>query len=151
MVEGKRGVSDHMALFEQKAVAYFSFLTDKYKMRLKVDRRPTWINVKYSGSASTIRISYEARENLILTHLIKGKEINELGKYGVDWFYLQDVIRAKQLPYDIQFQKPIGDRFTPDELNTILAQSADIVREYCQDILQGDLSQSSSTISETSR
>ena len=141
MVEGKRGVSDRTALFEQKAVAYFSFLTDKYRMRLKVDRHPTWINVKYSGSASTILINYEARENLILIHLIKGKEINGPGKYGVDWFDLEDVIRAKQLPYDIRFQKPIGDWFTPDDLNTILAQSADIVREYCQDILQGDLSE----------
>ena len=128
--------------FENLCRQTFQFLEDDFGFKIaSVERGPVnvGIHITYQGR-SAVQVSFEPRENAVFVYLIRlldGKIPEYPLKYPMNSFYLDELINLKSPSLKVA-QKGAGKLLSSRDLEAILNQYANALRQVGIDVLRGD-------------
>lgn len=135
-------MNDLYNTFEKLCRRTFQFLVDDFGFKVAaVERGPVnvGIHITYQGR-SAVQVSFEPAENAVFVYLIRlldGKIPEYPLKYPTNSFYLDELIDLKSPSLKVA-QKGVGKLLSSRDLEAILKQYANALRQVGVDVLRGD-------------
>jgi len=130
--------------FERLCRQTFQFLVDDFGFKLtSIERGPinVGIHITYKSPVTAVEVSFEPRENTLFVSLIRfvnGKMPEYLLKYPMNTFYVDELIDLKSPSLRVE-QKKTSELLSSREVQAILKQYADALRQIGADVLRGDM------------
>lgn len=127
--------------FTQRCLSKFKYLTAYGLELMSIEEDTYGVEITYKNQTTGIKVSFEDRENAIFVYLIRlaNGEIPAYLDAPSRWFYLDNVVKLRS-PSTTLCSKELGRWLTSQDIDHILTEYAEALKEYGEDVLCGDFS-----------